>query len=494
MILRTSVHEIRILVESYHPLIVVESTEEERIGELLRAVALESRLDFFDWSVTRGLIRQGDPNAIGQTDNPLGVLKHLEGLTIGGIFHLKDFGVHLADARVARKLREVVQHFHYTRSALILTGANVDLPPEVEHRAVYYQLRLPDSAELEEMLDNLVESLTRKHGVVLALDPDDRGAVVDALRGMTLNQARQAVAVAGLEDKRLDAGDIEALRRRRAESMREGGPLEYLPVADNRFELAGFARLKRWLERAQLGYSEKARELNLSPPRGLLLVGVQGCGKSLAAKVIAREWSLPLLKLDAGTLYDKYLGESEKALRRVLAQAESLAPAVLWIDEIEKGLATGDGAESAVSRRLLGYFLTWLQEKQADLFLVATANDVFSLPPELVRKGRFDEIFFVDLPTDAERRRIFEIHLELKSQSPARFALDEVCAASEGFSGAEIEQAVIAALYRALHEDAELATAHILREISETVPLSRSRREEIDRLRELARERFVSVA
>ena len=218
--------------------------------------------------------------------------------------------------------------------------------------------------------------------------------------------------------------------------------------------------------------------------------------KSLAAKVISREWQRPLLKLDAGSLYDKYIGESEKNLRRAIARAESLAPAILWVDEIEKGLGVSGsgGGDGGVGRRMLGYFLTWLQEKQADVFVMATANDVFSLPPELIRKGRFDEIFFVDLPNVEERERIFEIHLALRKQEPKDFDLADLSLLAEGFNGAEIEQAVIAALYRALHQNVPLGDDLLEREITDTVPLSVSRREDIDRLRNLARDRFVFVS
>jgi len=278
--------------------------------------------------------------------------------------------------------------------------------------------------------------------------------------------------------------------------MQRAAALEYFPVEDNRHELAGFAALKRWLERARTGFGAEAKALGLQPPRGILLVGVQGCGKSLAARAIARLWKLPLLRLDTGSLYSKWVGETEKNLRDSFRQAEAMAPVVLWLDEIEKGLATSASAEGdgGVSRRLLGAFLTWLAEKPPGVFVVATANDVFALPPELVRKGRFDEIFFVDLPSADERRAIFEVHLRLRRQEPKELDLDEMVGESEGMSGAEIEQAVIASLYRSLHEKRPLVTTTVLEELRATVPLSISRREDVARLRELARDRFVRVS
>jgi SpoVK/Ycf46/Vps4 family AAA+-type ATPase len=281
---------------------------------------------------------------------------------------------------------------------------------------------------------------------------------------------------------------------RKARMIQDGGLLEYFPAAENTFEIGGFGRFREWLNRARVGFGPEARRLRLQPPRGVLIVGVQGCGKSLAAKVIAREWRMPLLKLDAGRLMDKYLGESEKNLQRAIAMAESMAPSVLWIDEIEKGLATGGSeADGGVSRRLLGALLTWLQERKAPVFVAATANDLSALPPELMRKGRFDEIFFVDLPDAAERQAILEIHLRLRQQNPAGFRLQELAAASEGFSGAEIEQAVVASLYRALYEKHTLDTAMLKTTLEATVPLSVSRREDITALRSYAAGRFVPV-
>lgn len=254
--------------------------------------------------------------------------------------------------------------------------------------------------------------------------------------------------------------------------------------------------MKSWLERARIGFTAEARSLNLAPPRGIMLVGVPGCGKSLAAKAIAREWKLPLLKLDAGRLFDKFVGESEKNFRKAIETAESLSPIVLWIDEIEKGMVAGGGsgeADAGLSRRLFGAFLTWLQEKKQDVFVVATANDLSSLPPELLRKGRFDEIFFVDLPDDVERETIWNIHLRLRKQDSQTFDLGKIVSASDGFSGSEIEQAVVTALYRALHQKTPLTTELLIEELTHTIPLSVTRREDIDALRQTAEGRFMNV-
>jgi SpoVK/Ycf46/Vps4 family AAA+-type ATPase len=313
-----------------------------------------------------------------------------------------------------------------------------------------------------------------------------------ALNGLTLNQARQAVAQMAVDDGRLTSEDVSRIVDLKARALNGQSPLEYFPVTDNAYELGGFANLRKWMERAHTASSPEAADLNLPAPKGVMLVGVQGCGKSLAAKVIARDWSRPLLKLDVGRIYDKYVGESEKNFRRAIESAEGMAPVVLWIDEIEKAISPeGGDADAGLGRRIFGEFLTWMAEKRDDVFVVATANNLSSLPPELLRKGRFDEIFFVDLPTLEEREEILRIHLGLRRLDPAGFDVARVATATQGFSGAELEQVVISAALQAVHDGCPLNTEMLAAEAAATVPLARSRREDIERLREYARDRFV---
>ncbi|HEY9618938.1 MAG TPA: AAA family ATPase, partial [Crinalium sp.] len=301
-------------------------------------------------------------------------------------------------------------------------------------------------------------------------------------------------AYAALNDGKLTIDDVSTILERKAQIIQENGVLEYFPVNDKPLNLGGFAGLKRWLVQAKMGYSPQAQALNLKPPKGILIVGIQGCGKSLAAKTIAQTWKLPLLKLDAGRLYDKYIGESEKNFRQAITLAESMAPAVLWIDEIEKSFMTSSGdSDGGLSRRLFGSFLTWMQEKSQDVFVVATANDISQVPPELFRKGRFDEVFFVDLPNEPERGVILQTHLLQRKQVPQQFDFPALVKATDGFSGAEIEQAVISALYHALHLNRPLDSTLLIQTIKSTVPLSVARREEVQHLRAIAQERFVSV-
>ncbi len=494
MSLSTSIHDLKTLILSHHPVIVMETLEEDRANALLREVARDLEKTFFEWSVAQGLIRIPDARGSMGTADPAKLLMHLKGLTVDAIYHLKDFSVHLRDPAVTRHFREVAQKFFRKGSSLVLTGVSIELPAEVEHKAAHYELKLPGRDELADVVRSVASSLRAVRDIRVDLRRQEHEELLRALGGLTLNQARQVISYGILEDGELSAADVENVLERKVQIIRDGGLLEYFPLEDNRFQLGGFARLKAWLERAAVGFSEQARDLNLAPPRGILIVGVQGCGKSLTAKYLAREWKLPLLKLDAGRLFDKYIGESEKNFRKAISLAEAMAPTVLWIDEIEKGLAPAGGdADAGLSRRLFGAFLTWLQEKREQVFVAATANDISMLPPELLRKGRFDEIFFVDLPGPEERDAIFRIHLALRKQDPAGFDLARLVEATDGFSGAEIEQAVIASLYRALHRKTALGTELLLAEIADLIPLSISRREDIETLRETARGRFLSV-
>jgi hypothetical protein len=520
MALSTTVHDLRTLIRSCHPLVVIETVEEDRVLALLQSVAAQERMPLFEWSVTRGLTRTDDtPTLSKMTATPLAVLQHLQCLTVEAIFWLKDLAPHLEDPAVARQLRELAATYDRSRATCLITGQPITLPLDIEKIVVRLDLQLPDRNELQSMLQSVLQSLgsrtsprcpPRSSTVVQSIlssisdskaaergpSANERDAILRALQGLTLHQARQVITQCVVEDGVLSADDVQQILKCKVQAIKDGGLLEYYPLEDNRFELGGFVNLKSWLARAQVGFTAEAKALNLTPPRGIMLVGVPGCGKSLAAKAIAREWQLPLLKLDAGRLFDKFIGESEKNFRKAIEMAESLSPIILWIDEVEKAMVTGGGngdADAGLSRRLFGAFLTWLQEKKQEVFVVATANNLSLLPPELLRKGRFDEIFFVDLPDDGEREAIWKIHLGIRKQDSKKFDLVKIVSASDGFSGSEIEQAVVAALYRALYQKTPLTTDLLIEELTNTVPLSVTRREDIDQLREMAQGRFVNV-
>ncbi len=509
MSLKASVQHFQTLVMSFHPVIVIETVEEERVQGLISLACADMQLATFEWSVAQGLLRSPDSpdhrwqndyappsakrgQALPKTTDPLDMLRHIQDMSIKAVYWLKDFTENLKDPVVARQFREVIQQFALNRSTVVLSGANLELPAEIAHDAVYLDLKLPQPEELYAAVSEVVRAL--KGRVKVELAPDDIHALVKALQGMTLSQARKVVSYAALHDGKLNAEDIQRVQERKARVIREEGLLDYFPPETNLAELGGFEGLKRWLAYARVGFTPQARAYHLPAPKGILIVGIQGCGKSLAAKTIAGQWNLPLLKLDAGRLYNKYIGESDKNFRRAVMLAETMAPCILWIDEIEKSLGQSSGeADGGLSRRLFGYFLTWLQEKSQEIFVVATANDLSAIPPELLRKGRFDEIFFVDLPATAERETIFRIHLNRRRQAIEHYDLSTLVAATEGFSGAEIEQLIITAHYRALYETRPADTALLLEEIKRTVPLSITRREDIERLRAIAQERFVAA-
>ncbi|HLJ74057.1 MAG TPA: AAA family ATPase, partial [Thermoanaerobaculia bacterium] len=405
---QSAIHELKTLVLSFHSLLTVETVEEERVRSLLIEVASDLRSPFWEWSVTEGLRRLRGAT-MDLTQDPLQALKNVDRLDGDALYLFKDLGPHLSNPNIARALRDLAQKLTSTRSMIVLTGNPLELPADLDAMAVRYELQLPDEQELREVIRNVVDAMSARQPVKVDLTRDDAQRIVRALSGLTLNQARQVIAQAIVSDSRLSAEDIQIIIKTKGELLEHGGVLEFFPVESNNFDLGGFDRLKGWLDSAKIGFTAAARELNLEAPKGILIVGVQGCGKSLAAKFIARAWELPLLKLDAGRLYDKYIGETEKNFRKSTSLAETMAPVVLWIDEIEKVFAQGGSGESdgGLSHRLFGSFLTWLQEKSADVFVVGAANDLMSVPPELLRKGRFDEIFFVDLPTPAEREHIF---------------------------------------------------------------------------------------
>ena len=490
------VDDLKTLVLSYHPLIVIETVEEERVETLLAGLAARLNVQMMEWSVTSGLRLRDAQKAIYGTADPRQMLAYIGESSGDAIYWLKDFAPSLNTPQVVRLLKEVAQRISDAKAitTLVLSGSDVRLPDDVMSEAVYYELQIPTEADYREVIDRVIASVSWRDGSKIdtsGLDPEQMSR---ALSGMTLNQARQAVAYAALHDGRLQDSDLPGIVEMKAKTISEGGLLEYFPAEDNRHELGGFDGLKAWLENAQMGFSKQAEAMNLAPPKGILIVGVQGCGKSLAARVIARQWHLPLLKLDAGRIYDSLVGQSEKNLRKATALAEAMSPDVLWIDEIEKGFAPTRGdADAGLSQRIFGAFLTWLQEKKREVFVVATANDLTKLPPELQRKGRFDEVFFVDLPTPAERDAIWRIHLRIRNQDPANFDVAQLVQASDGFTGAEIEQCAISAMYGALHKNTPLSTQLLLEGLKATVPLSVSRRADLEALRAQARD-FVSVS
>ncbi len=488
--------ELRLLIASFHGLVVVETGEEERFAKALEGACNGLDVPLFTWAANTGLRRGSTDEALGShTRQAQGALGHIMDLTIDGVFWFKDFTPHLGNSPlIRREFREVAEKFCNTRSAMVVSGHAVDLPEEVRHISVAFDIGFPGELELLEVLQETVTELAKTVRFTIDLTPETQRELLKALAGLTRNQARQAIAHAILEDKVLDSKDISNVLEKKSALVRDSGALEFYSPTSLNAEVGGFVNLKAWLDRAHHGFSDGAAALNLPRPKGLLLVGVQGCGKSLCAKAVAQRWGLPLLKLDSGALYNKYVGETERNFREATRLAGAVSPCILWIDELEKAFGkSGDDTDGGTSRRLLGAFLTWLQEKPEGIFVVGTANNIDALAPEFLRKGRFDETFFIDLPAETARSEIFSIHIRKRDQDPAAFDISSLVTASHGFSGAEIEAAVVTAAYDALYRELPLSTDLILGTLGQTVPLSVSRREDITALREYAGARFVAA-
>ena len=488
-----TLHEIELLLRARSPLLFIEATEEGRVRDVVRRAAMTVGLPYHRWTLGQGLaIAGGGP--LYDTKDPAAALRAIAGWRDEAVFHLEDLAPSLDDPTIRRAVKDVVHERGGARRTMVITGTSLAIPADLAPLGARVAWALPDDVELERVIARVVNDLSRTIHVQVRLTPEDQRELVRRLRGLTVHEAERAVGRAVADDLALTADDLDTVTVVKREVLEAGGALELVtldPQAPPR--AAGLARLWTWIERRKNAFGEEAQAFGLTTPRGLLLLGVQGCGKSLAARVVAWKLGFPLLRLEAGRLFDKYIGESEKRLDRALAAVERMAPCVLWVDEIEKALASGgDGhADGGLSTRLVGRLLTWLQERQAAVFVVATCNDPRALPPELMRKGRFDEVFFVDLPSEEERAAILAVHLERRGRPAARFDLVSAARTAEGFSGAELEQAVVGALHRAFATGLDVETGDLLAEIRETRPLSQLRREEVEALRAWARERAV---
>ena len=485
--------ELDTLVRARYPLVYLVTSEEQRIEAILTGLADTHGKALFGWTATKGLRPIGGAKAAPPPDarEPLAALAAIEKLSEPALVVLKDFHPYLADPAVVRATRDLAHALKSTYTTVLLVSPVLTLPPELEKEISVLDVPLPTAQDLLQLLKEIVGVVRQNRRAVVDLRREDVEALVQAARGLTLSEAESAFAKAIATDGRLSRDDVGLVLAEKRQVVRKSGVLEYHPTDAGLSEVGGLGVLKQWLERRGAAFSEAARAFGLPEPKGLLLLGVQGCGKSLTAKAIAAQWGLPLLRLDIGRIFSGLVGSSEENLRRAIHVAESVAPVVLWVDEIEKGLAGAQSGASdgGVSARVFATLLTWLQEKTAPVFVVATANRIEALPPELLRKGRFDEIFFVDLPDAAERREILRIHVAKRRRDPAAFDLAALAARSEGFSGAELEQAIVAALHEAFADRVELAQGHLDRAVAESLPLSTTLREEIARVREWARAR-----
>ncbi|PYX58890.1 MAG: ATPase [Acidobacteria bacterium] len=516
---------LKVLLDSSTPIVAIESVEEVRAVRLVRAACAALNLATFEWTIASGLVRCGsdvgevvpearavstsaygaaaqealvNSKAIYNSQEPAQMLANLEGISVGAAFILKDLHRHMGEPVVVRRLRDVGQKFSENRRTIVLTSPKIEIPAELEGLVEFLQFPLPDRRRLRQIIDETVARISKNHTLQRRLDDQGYDAVVDGLRGLTEEEAERALSQALVARNGLCAEIAEDVHDTKKCLLRRSEMLEFVEAGDALAGVGGMDNLKRWLAQRRGSWEDAAREFGLEAPHGVIVLGVQGCGKSLCARAVAGEWNLPLVKFDTAAIYDKYIGETEKRIRKVFEVAEGLAPCVLWIDELEKVFA-GSGPDSAsadagVSSRLLASFLSWMQDRKTPVFVAATCNNVSALPPELIRKGRFDELFFVDLPNQAEREQILSIQLKKRKRNPGEFDLQTVATAAKGFSGAEIDAAVQTSMYAAYSSKNDVSTQALLDALRATVPLSTTRAEEIEALRQWARTRAVPAS
>ncbi|MBK9138337.1 MAG: AAA family ATPase [Verrucomicrobia bacterium] len=496
--------DIEDLIRARYPILYLVTNEEARVEEVLLEIARRRQKKVLTWSCTTGLLPAGTSiqsqrHRAATTKDPLAALDQVIDEVEPALFVFKDLHPFLGKGHhaVVRRLKEIALHLKNSLKTIILVSGTVEIPPELDKEITVLSFPLPGPAEIAALLERIAAEVRSLPNLTLDLDAAATDRLAQAALGLTLTEAENVFARILVKHERLGPDLVGEVLAEKKQIIRKSGLLEYHATEESFDGVGGLAVLKDWLRKRGAALTPAARAFGLPPPRGILLLGVQGCGKSLSAKAVSNLWQVPLLRFDMGRMFGSFVGTSEDNVRRAIAVAESVAPAVLWVDEIDKSFAGSQGSavsDGGTTARVFGTFLTWLSEKTAPVFVVATANDISQLPPELLRKGRFDEIFFVDLPDAEERHDIFAIHLGRRGRSPERFDLGALVAASDEFSGAEIEEAVISALFEAFAAGEELDTRHVRYCLKHTVPLARTMEENIRRLREWAsgRARFAS--
>jgi SpoVK/Ycf46/Vps4 family AAA+-type ATPase len=498
--------EIEILIRARYPILYVITSEEMRVQKILVEIAAKRQKKVFEWTYSSGIVPAGasiqsQKGRNPATKDPLAALDLVIDQVEPAIFLFKDFHPFLTrnNFAVIRRLKDIALHLKNSRKTIVLISPVMEIPAELDKEITVINLPQPGKEDLAALLDKAVEELRESQQVEIQLDEEGRERLLQAALGLTLGEAENVFAKIVVKNQRLSGDHVNEVFAEKQQIIRKSGLLEYYAAEEDFTSVGGLSVLKDWVNKRAVAFTAEARAFGLPAPKGVLLLGVQGCGKSLCAKAVSRLWQLPLLRFDMGRMFGSLVGSSEENVRRAIAVAESIAPAVLWVDEIDKaftGSQSSGVTDGGTTARVFGTFLTWLSEKSAPVFVVATANDVSQLPPELLRKGRLDEIFYVDLPLDEERGEIFRIHLAKRNRNPEEFNLPALAAASREFSGAEIEEAIISALYDAFYAKQELATAHVLATLSQTVPLARTMAEKITEQRNWAtgRARNASVA
>src|SRR5258706_461861 len=464
--------ELESLMRARYPILYILSSEEMRVQQLVVDIAKKRQKKVFEWSYSTGIVPAGtsiqsQKHRNAATKDPLMALDQVIEQVEPALFIFKDFHPFLTrnNFAIIRKLKEIALHLKNSFKTIILTSTVMAIPTELDKEITVLNFPLPSRDDLSELLEKIMADVKQFSQVVIDLDEVGRERLLQAALGMTMGEAENVFAKILVKDERLSGDDVNEVFAEKQQIIRKSGLLEYYASEESFANVGGLAILKEWLNKRAIAFTKEARAFGLPAPKGILMLGVQGCGKSLCAKAVSNQWQLPLLRFDMGRMFGSLVGSSEENVRRAIAVAESVAPAILWVDEIDKAFAGSQGSgmsDGGTAARVFGTFLTWLSEKTAPVFVVATANDISQLPPELLRKGRLDEIFFVDLPADEERKEIFRIHLAKRNREPQNYDLDTLTANSQSFSGAEVEQAIISALYDAFYAGHDLATEQVL--------------------------------
>jgi SpoVK/Ycf46/Vps4 family AAA+-type ATPase len=489
-------NELEILIRARYPILYLITSEELRLEEQVLEIAAKRQKKVFEWSCSTGLVPAGTSLQSQRprqpaTRDPLVALDQVIDQVEPAIFIFKDFHPFLTKSNyaVVRKLKEIALHLKNSFKTILLVSPVMEIPTELEKEITVLNYPLPTREELAQLLERIVAEVGQFKQVRVELDPAGRERLLQAALGLTQGEAENVFAKIIVKGERLSGDDVGEVFAEKQQIIRKSGLLEYYETGESFANIGGLGVLKGWLNKRAAAFTEEARVFGLPAPRGILMLGVQGCGKSLCAKAVANQWRLPLLRFDMGRMFGSFVGSSEENVRRAIAVAESVAPAILWVDEIDKAFAGSQGSgvtDGGTTARVFGTFLTWLSEKTVPVFVVTTANDISQLPAELLRKGRLDEIFFVDLPARDERLEIFPIHLRKRGRDPARFELEALADASQDFSGAEIEEAINSGLYDAFYAREELTTGHVLAALAQAVPLARTMQEPIEALRRWA--------
>ncbi|MFV1992618.1 MAG: AAA family ATPase [Acidiferrobacterales bacterium] len=489
----SDIYDLELMLRSSVPIIVVETHEEARILKLFTKLAIGLFRPLFKWSITEGLQRLDiDYPSQSHNSDPGTVISHIKSTTTkSGIYLLLDFHPYLDDPILIRKLREVALAQEEMGSTVVLISHTVDIPQEIRKQCARFKLDLPGKKDLTKMVTNMARKWAANNpGRKVRANKRTLDLLVNNLSGLTMTDAIRLAKNAIYDDGAITEEDLPNIMEAKYKLFGDNGVLTYEKDTAKFSDVAGLTHLKKWLQQRSKAFHSTSDTKNLDKPKGIMLLGVQGCGKSLAARSVAGVWGIPLLRLDFGALYNKFIGETEKNLREALKTANTMAPCVLWIDEIEKGVSREEN-DSGVSRRILGTLLTWMSDENNGVFIVATANDITALPPELIRKGRLDEIFFVDLPDTDTRIEILKVHLVKRNLDYKKYNIKKLAQVSAGFSGSELEQAIVSSLYSAHADDSDLTTEHIYNELKRTRPLSVVMKEKIDELRKWAASRTV---